>query len=146
MLSTWLSLGHHQHPENQAVGTVTVSPVSCGSGFVVGVAEWKSPCVNAKSTNKMAMLAKCNNLKEAQYRSIWIIICIYIYVYDYIYIHTIYIYIHVHTVYIFWVPQLSFIHRSAAAPWPSSSQGVVGDGTSVGTGISVGDSTRPGTG
>lgn len=26
---------------------------------------------------------------------------------------------------------------------PSSSQGVVGDGTSVGTGISVGDSTRP---
>ena len=32
---------------------------------------------------------------------------------------------------------------TAPPPWPSSSQGVVGDGTSVGTGISVGDSTRP---
>lgn len=39
------------------------------------------------------------------------------------------------------------IHHSSCLPCgspPSSSQGVVGDGTSVGTGISVGESGRPG--
>ena len=155
MLSTSLSLGHHQHPENQAVGTVTVSPVKCGSGFprrrggwrevsqhnaptkspadtcqywlttlyikLFHISEkqiwlWKSQCLNAKSTNKMAMLAKCNNLTEAQYRSIWIIMCIYIYVYNHIYIYN-YTYIHyiyTHTIYYIYMSINIYIERESS--------------------------------
>ena len=88
-------------------------------------------------------------------------IYIYDYTYTYIYIHTytiLYIYIYIH-VYILYIHVYKYIEResttteyhsvasshlsTAPPPWPSSSQGVVGDGTSVGTGISVGDSTRP---